>query len=92
MQLTAEQSQEAKAARDAWDKMVEESADVVAQNLTLVEIEADRTVPQVLHALARRHARLRSLGLPVHRLHGDIVCTGTSSALVSHQTHRVFTG
>ena len=44
---------------------------------------ADRTVQQVLHALARMHARLRSFGLPVHRLHGD-----KAKELVSHQTHR----
>ena len=83
MQMTAEQGRRAKATRDAWDRMIELSTDVTVQNLTLVEIVADRTVQQVLHALARMHARLRSLGLPVHRLHGD-----KAKELVSHQTHR----
>ena len=73
MQLTAEQGRRVK----------ELSTDVTVQNLALVEIVADRTVQQVLHALARMHARLRSLGLPIHRLHGD-----KAKELVSHQTHR----
>ncbi len=58
MRLTAEQGRRAKATRDLWDRMIELSTDVTVQNLTMVEIVPDRTVPQVLHALARMHARL----------------------------------
>ncbi len=88
MLLTAEQGRKAKAARDAWDRLVEQSADVTVQNLTLVEIVADRSVPRALHALARMHARLRSQGLRAHRLHGDASLGGGQADSLTHTSTR----
>lgn len=83
MCMSEEQQRRAKSTRDTWDRLVQESKDVATQSVTLVEVVADRTVGQVLHALARMHARLRQLGLPIYRLHGD-----KAKELVSHQAHR----
>ena len=52
------------ASHEAWHQMVEESKDVMVKNLTFVEVLHGR-------AVARVYARLRSLGLPVYRIHCD---------------------
>ena len=59
------------ASHAAWHQMVEKSKDVMVKNLTFVEVLNGRAVHHILPALARIYARLRSLGLPVHRIHCD---------------------
>ena len=56
---------------DAWQKEVEKIQDVTVRNLTFVEVLPGRSVQHILPALARIYARLRSLGLPLYRLHCD---------------------
>ena len=54
-----------------WHKMIEEATNVGVKNLTLVELLSSRSVSEVMPALARIHARLQALGLPVLRFHCD---------------------
>ena len=61
----------AKSAFDTWHKLVEQASDVSCKTLTFVEVLESRHTKHVLPALARIHCRLRSLGLPVLRLHSD---------------------
>ena len=56
---------------DAWQKEVASVQDVAVRNLTFVEVLPSRGVQHILRALARIYARLRSLGLPLYRLHCD---------------------
>ena len=56
---------------DSWHQLVEDSKDVAVRNLTFVEVLNGRAVNNILQALARIYARLRSLGLPIYRLHSD---------------------
>ena len=56
---------------EAWHKAVEEEQEVKVRNLTFVEVLPGRAVTHILPALARIYARLRSLGLPVYRIHCD---------------------
>ena len=55
----------------ACQTRVEEAQNVAVRNLTFVETLPGRAVGHILPALARIYARLRSLGLPVYRLHCD---------------------
>ena len=61
----------AKSAMTTWNRLIEETSNVTVKNLTFVEILESRHVRNVLPALARVHCRLRSLGLPLLRLHTD---------------------
>ena len=61
----------AQTAYDVWHKLVEESQNVAVRTLTFVEVVQSRKVQHVLPALARIHARLRALGLPVYRVDSD---------------------
>eukprot|EP00438_Fugacium_kawagutii_P019078 Skav200865 [mRNA] locus=scaffold3214:128100:133379:+ [translate_table: standard] len=61
----------AKTAHETWTKLITEAKDVQVKNLTLVEPLESRAVHHVLPALAKMYGRLRSLGLPVYRLHTD---------------------
>ena len=54
-----------------WHRMVDEATNVRVKNLTFVELLSSRSVGEVMPALARIHARLQALGLPVLRLHCD---------------------
>eukprot|EP00435_Cladocopium_sp_Y103_P017368 s2125_g4.t1 len=56
---------------DVWHKLVEEATNVGVKNLTFVEVLHSRAVSDVLPALARIHARLHALGLPILRIHCD---------------------
>ena len=58
-------------ADEVWHRMIEEATDVGVKNLTFVELLGSRSVGEVMPALARIHARLQALGLPVLRLHCD---------------------
>lgn len=58
-------------AKETWEKLVTESTDVAVLNLSFVDIVPTRNLSHVLPALARVHARLRQLGLPVMRIHSD---------------------
>ena len=67
-------SPEVRAARsmqDTWLRLVKESKNVMVKHLTFVEPVKSRNVKHVLPAISRLHARIRSLGLPVYRLHSD---------------------
>ena len=54
-----------------WHRLVEEAEDFSMKQVTLVEVIKTRNVKYVLPAIASMHARLRSLGLPVYRIHSD---------------------
>ena len=58
-------------ADQTWHRLVEEASDVSCRALTFVEVLESRHTRHVLPALARIHCRLRSLGLPLLRLHSD---------------------
>eukprot|EP00435_Cladocopium_sp_Y103_P021236 s2552_g5.t1 len=69
-----EDSPDVKAAKSmdqTWHKLVQESKNVAVRHLTFVEPIKSRAVKHVLPALSRVHARLRSLGLPIYRIHSD---------------------
>lgn len=68
---------------EAWHKAVEEDQGVRVRNLTFVEVLPGRAVTHILPALARIYARLRSLGLPVYRLH----CDGARELISAPQRH-----
>ena len=59
------------AAMEAWQSRVQDTQDVAVRNVTFVEVLPGRAVHHILQALARIYARLRSLGLPLYRLHCD---------------------
>eukprot|EP00435_Cladocopium_sp_Y103_P023447 s854_g5.t1 len=54
-----------------WHRMVDEAKNVGVKNLTFVEVMNSRSVKDVMPALARIHARLCALGLPLLRIHCD---------------------
>ena len=56
---------------DVWQRLVEDAQNVHVKNLTFTEVVQSRSVKDVLPALARIHARLRHLGLPLLRIHCD---------------------
>ena len=58
-------------AYNVWHKLVDEATDVAIKNLTFVELVNSRSVQEVLPAIARIHARLQALGLPLMRIHCD---------------------
>ena len=58
-------------AHNVWHRLVEDATNVAVRNLTFVELVNSRSVKEVLPALARIHAKLQSLGLPLVRLHCD---------------------
>ena len=64
---------------DAWHRLVEDAQNVGVKNLTFTEVIPSRAVKDVLPALARIYARLRYLGLPLHRIHCDRACELTSA-------------
>ena len=57
--------------QNTWMRLINESKDVTVRNLTFAEPIADRNVHNVLPAIAKIYARLRSLGCPVYRMHSD---------------------
>ena len=61
----------AKSMHATWTKLVQEAGDFSMKQLAFVEVVKSRHVKHVLPAVARIHARLRSLGLPLYRLHTD---------------------
>ena len=54
-----------------WQKLIEESKEVYVKNVTMVECVPSRQSKDVLAALAKMHAKLRSLNMPVLRMHCD---------------------
>ena len=54
-----------------WQRLVDEAQNVAVHQITFVEPLKSRAVKHVLPALARMYCRLRSLGLPLYRLHSD---------------------
>lgn len=65
------EAQTAHGISDTWMKLINESKNVAVRNLTFVEPVLDRNMQNVLPAIARIYARLRSLGCPVYRAHSD---------------------
>ena len=61
----------AKSMNATWMRLVETATDVTVRQLTFVQPLKSRAVKHLLPALSRIYARLRSLGLPVYRLHSD---------------------
>ena len=61
----------AKIAYDSWMKLVEDHKQVKVKTLTFAEVITSRATGHVLEGLARIYARIRSLALPVLRLHAD---------------------
>ena len=57
------------------------SRSVGVKNLTFTEVVPSRAVKDALPALARIYARLRHLGLPLLRIHGDHARELTSAAV-----------
>ena len=69
--IPAAVAESAETSNKVWHRLIEENKSVGVQTLTFVEVLETRHVDHVLPALARIHARLRALGLPVLRLHSD---------------------
>ena len=59
-------------ALSTWEKMVVDAKGFGIKTLAFVEVVSGRTVPEIIPAIASMYAQLRSLGLPVLRLHSDI--------------------
>ena len=64
-------TERAKTAYDSWMKLVEESKKVKVKTLTFVEVIASRATGHVMEGLAKIYSKVRSLGLPILRLHAD---------------------
>ena len=73
----------AKIAYDSWMKLVEDHKQVKVKTLTFAEVITSRATGHVLEGLARIYARIRSLALPVLRLHADRARELTSKAVQS---------
>ena len=61
----------AQAMNETWHRLVDEAHNVAVKQITFVEPVKSRAVKHVLPALARIYCRLRSLGLPLYRIHSD---------------------
>ena len=70
-----------RSAFDVWHRLVHDAPMVGVKNLTFTEVISSRAVKDVMPALARIYARLRYLGLPVHRIHCDRARELTSAAV-----------
>ncbi|CAL1169833.1 unnamed protein product [Cladocopium goreaui] len=73
----------AKTAYDSWMKLVEEHEQVKVKTLTFAEVITSRATGHVLEGLAKIYAKIRSLALPVLRLHADRARELTSKAVQS---------
>ena len=73
----------AKLAYDSWMKLVETSQQVKVKTLTFTEVIASRATGHVMAGLAKIYSKVRSLGLPVLRLHADRARELTSKAVQS---------
>ena len=62
---------QAKSMYDTWHRLVDEAQNVAVKQITCVEPVKSRADKHVLPALARAYCRLRSLGLPLYRIHSD---------------------
>ena len=71
----------AKTAFDSWMKLVEEHKQVKVKTLTFAEVITSRATGHVLEGLAKIYAKIRSLALPVLRLHADRARELTSKAI-----------
>ena len=57
--------------KDWLEKVKHLSKPVGVQNITLVEMLCSRSIEEVIGGLSKVHARFRSMGLPIYRLHSD---------------------
>ena len=64
-----------------WERLVQEETSVAIQTLTFVETVQTRAVGDLLPGLNRLWAQVKSLGLPVLRMHSDRACEFTSKAV-----------
>ena len=69
--IPAAVAESAETSHKVWRRLIEENKNVAVQTLAFVEVLETRHVDHVMPALARIHARLRALGLPVLRIHSD---------------------
>ena len=83
----------AKIACDSWMKLVKHCQQVKVRTLTFVEVVQSRATGHIMEGLAKIYSRVRSLGLPVLRLHADRARELTSKAVQSwcHQRDMVAT-
>ena len=56
---------------ETWHRLVDEAQNVADKQITFVGPIKSRAVKHLLPALAMMYCRLRSLGLPLYRLHSD---------------------
>ena len=71
---TAEDEQSTQTARtsnESWKKLIDECKDVKVKTLTFVETLPSRHTTDVLEGISKIYARVRSLGVPVLRIHAD---------------------
>eukprot|EP00435_Cladocopium_sp_Y103_P063966 s1182_g25.t1 len=73
---------------ESWMKLVEECRQVKVKTLTFVEVIPSRNTADVMDGIARIYSRIRSLGLPVLRLHADRAREFTSKAVQRWSTNR----
>eukprot|EP00435_Cladocopium_sp_Y103_P052393 s1603_g16.t1 len=79
---------QARASYDSWMKLVEDCKQVKVKTLTFVEVISSRTAADVMDGIARIYSRVRSLGLPVLRLHADRAKEFTSRPVQRWCNHR----
>ena len=64
-------TERAKVAYDSWMKVVEQCKQVKVKTLTFVEVVPSRATGHIMEGLSKIYSKIRSLGLPVLRLHAD---------------------
>lgn len=74
-------TERAKIAYDSWMKIVEHCQQVKVKTLTFAEVIASRSTSHVMEGLSKIYTKVRSLGLPVLRLHADRARELTSKAV-----------
>ena len=70
-------------ANQRWKEAITEWTDVKIQNLTMSFPLKSRHVSDVMNVMSTMYCRLRSLGLPLHRVHTDRAREFTSRALAA---------
>ena len=70
-EIDEQATERAKKSYDSWMKLVEHCKQVKVKTLTFTEVITSRSTPHLLEGLAKIYSKVRSLGLPVLRLHAD---------------------
>ena len=61
----------AKTSYNSWMRLVEQCKQVKVKTLTFVEVVSSRATGHIMEGLGKIYSKIRSLGLPVLRLHAD---------------------